>query len=132
MELDGIVSKYSIIVIPSNLISIIRIRSKYTILTNMNTSSSNSNNFNNSCLIWCFHFYHINRKFLVWNEFQFCLTARQAEWKKVMSLVSAHVCVIGTNSEPKNRTIKLEVSFLMHVQNITFNFNMLFLDHNRC
>ena len=44
-----------------------------------------------------------NSKFPVWNDFQFCLTARQADSqkKRKKNLSPLCACVIGTNSEPK-------------------------------
>ena len=56
-------------------------------------------------------------EFPVWNDFPFCLTARQAEYE-VISLLSA--CVRSRQIQ-RQSTAKLQVRFPIHVQNITIN-----------
>ena len=72
-----------------------------------------------------------NIKLPVWNDFQFCSSARQADSKKkLISFFSVHVWLgqIQSQGTEKRQTCH-PIHFPIRVQNITFNLNKLFLDH---
>ena len=65
-----------------------------------------------------------NSEFPVWNDFQFCFTARQVDRVKkiIILLLSAHAQMGQIQSQsPAN----LQVHFPIHGQNITFNSNQI-------